>query len=88
MKLRLLWEARAWQEYCYWQLNDKKILKKIKILITDIQRNAFVGIGKPEPLKDNLSGWWSRRINAEHRIVYKKEIDSIIIASCKSHYQD
>ena len=62
------------------------MLKRINILITDIQRNAFIGIGKPEPLKKNLSGWWSRRINDEHRIVYKREENSIIIASCKSHY--
>ena len=61
--MRILWEENAWEEYCYWQLQDKKTLKRINMLIKDIQRDSFNGIGKPEPLKENLSGLWSRRID-------------------------
>jgi toxin YoeB len=61
--MRLLWEVRAWEEYCYWQTQDKKVLKRINALIKDVQRNPYEGIGKPEPLKGNLNGWWSRRID-------------------------
>ena len=68
--MRLLWEERAWEEYCYWQTQDKKVLKRINALIKDVQRNIYEGIGKPEPLKGNLGGWWSRRIDEAHRIVY------------------
>lgn len=85
--MRLLWEETAWSDYCYWQKQDKKTLKKINELIKDAQRNAYEGIGKPEPLKNDLSGWWSRRINDCDRLVYKVENDAIIIASCKGHYQ-
>lgn len=84
--MRLLWEERAWEDYCYWQMQDKKTLRKINKLIKDIERDAFSGEGKPEPLKGNLSGWWSRRIDGENRIVYKTENDSLIIAACKGHY--
>ncbi len=84
--MRLLWEETAWSDYCYWQKQDKKTLKKINELIKDAQRNAYEGIGKPEPLKNDLSGWWSRRINDCDRLVYKVENDAIIIASCKGHY--
>ncbi len=69
--MRILWDERAWEEYLSWQVEDKKILKKINALIKDIQRNPFEGIGKPELLKDNLSGWWSRRIDSVNRVVYK-----------------
>lgn len=85
--MKILWEERAWQEYLYWQTQDKKTLKRLNDLIKDIQRDYYNGIGKPEPLKGNLSGWWSRRIDNENRIVYKQQGDNIIIASCKSHYQ-
>ena len=85
--MKILWEERAWQEYLYWQTQDKKTLKRLNDLIKDIQRDCYNGIGKPEPLKGNLSGWWSRRIDNENRIVYKQQGDNIIIASCKSHYQ-
>lgn len=68
--MRLLWEEKAWEEYCEWQMQDRKILKRINLLIKDIQRNTFVGIGKPEPLKGNLNGFWSRRIDGVNRIVY------------------
>ncbi|MGN0164082.1 MAG: Txe/YoeB family addiction module toxin [Candidatus Ornithomonoglobus sp.] len=85
--MRLLWEERAWADYCYWQTQDKKTLKKINSLIKDIQRNGTdTGIGKPEPLRSNLSGWWSRRIDEENRLVYKEQSDSLIIASCRGHY--
>ncbi len=85
--MKLLWEENAWQEYLYWQTQDKKTLKRLNNIIKDIQRDCYNGIGKPEPLKENLSGWWSRRIDEENRIVYKQENNNIIIASCKSHYE-
>ncbi len=72
----------------YWQTQDKKTLKRVNALIKDIQRNSFEGIGKPEPLKEQLSGWWSRRIDETNRIVYCEKDDAIIIASCKGHYDD
>lgn len=86
--MKLLWEERAWAEYCDWQLRDKKTLKRINAVIRDIQRDSFDGIGKPEPLKGNLSGWWSRRIDDVNRIVYCEKDGAIIIASCKGHYDD
>jgi len=86
--MRLLWEERAWEEYCYWQTQDKKVLKRINVLIKDIQRNTYEGIGKPEPLKGNLSGWWSRRIDDLNRIVYREKDGAIIIASCNGHYEE
>ena len=86
--MKLLWEETAWEDYCYWQTQDKKTLRRINALIKDIQRNSFDGIGKPEPLKDNLSGWWSRRIDDTNRIVYCEKNGAIIIASCKGHYND
>lgn len=86
--MRLLWDERAWEEYCLWQTQDKKTLKKINSIIKDIGRNPYIGIGKPEPLKNNLSSWWSRRIDEKNRIVYKVDGDSIIIAACKGHYED
>ncbi len=86
--MKLLWEERAWDDYCYWQTQDKKTLRKINKLIKDIERDTFSGEGKPEPLKGNLSGWWSRRIDGENRIVYKTENESLIIAACKGHYEN
>ena len=79
--------SKAWEEYCYWQLQDKKTLKRINLLLTDIQRNNFEGIGKPEPLKENLSGFWSRRIDEINRLVYKIENEEIVINQCKGHYE-
>ncbi len=84
--MKILWYENAWDEYCSWQAEDKKTLKRLNALIKDIQRNPVDGIGKPEPLKKNLSGWWSRRIDEGNRIVYKQEGDNIIIAACKGHY--
>lgn len=84
----LLWDERAWNDYCYWQTQDKKTLRKINALIKDIQRDTFSGTGKPEPLKGNLGGWWSRRIDEENRLVYAEKDSNIIIAACKGHYED
>jgi len=84
--MKLIFSEHAWKDYLYWQKTDKKILKRINELIHDIQRNKYEGIGKPEPLKHNLSGYWSRRINSEHRIVYRIESESILIAQLRYHY--
>jgi toxin YoeB len=86
--MRLLWEDRAWDDYLYWQTQDKKTLKRINALIKDIQRSSFEGIGKPEPLKGNLSGLWSRRIDDTNRIVYFEQNGIIYIVSCRDHYND
>ena len=85
---RLQWDYDAWQDYVYWQTQDKKTFKRINMLIKDIGRNPFDGIGKPEPLKGELSGFWSRRIDDEHRLVYVAEEDAILIIACKGHYND
>ncbi len=84
---KLKWDYDAWEDYLYWQKHDKNVLKKINSIIRDIQRTPFNGIGKPEALKGNLSGSWSRRINDEHRIVYIVENDDILIIACKGHYE-
>ena len=86
--MRLLWEDRAWNEYIYWQTQDKKMLKRINMLIKDIQRSTFDGIGKPEPLKGALNGLWSRRIDEANRIVYYEQDGVIYIVSCLGHYDD
>lgn len=85
---RVQWDVDAWEDYLYWQVEDKQIMKKINQLVKDIRRTPFEGIGKPEPLKGNLSGLWSRRINSEHRLVYLVEDNSVIIFACKGHYED
>jgi toxin YoeB len=82
----LSWAETAWEDYLYWQTTDKKMLKRINLLIDDILRHPFTGIGEPEPLKHNWSGYWSRRINLEHRIVYKVVENGVIIAQCRYHY--
>lgn len=84
--MRLLWEDRAWEDYLYWQTQDKKMLKRVNLLIKDISRSPFDGIGKPEPLKNNLSGWWSRRIDEINRIVYYEQDGIIYVVSCRGHY--
>ena len=85
--MKLLWEDEAWEDYLVWQKEDEKTLDRINSLLKDIKRNVYKGIGKPEPLKGKLSGWWSRRINNIDRIVYKKISEEVIvIASCKGHY--
>ena len=85
--MNLLWYEGAWKDYCTWQQGDKKTLKRINGLIKEIQRDVYDGIGKPEPLKGNLAGWWSRRIDDFNRIVYKEVDGVIIIAACKGHYE-
>ena len=82
----LSFHQQAWDDYLYWQQNDKAMLRRINTLIRDIQRDPFGGIGKPEPLKFNFSGYWSSRIDNEHRIVYKVVDDTIVIAQLRSHY--
>ncbi len=78
--------SKSWEDYNLWEKEDKKIFQKIQKLIKEIMRNPFVGLAKPEPLKNNLSGYWSRRITSEHRLVYKVEQNQLIIISCKYHY--
>lgn len=84
--MKKVFSDHAWTDYLYWQNHDKKTLNKINDLIKDIERNHYQGIGKPEPLKHALSGYWSRRINSEHRIVYKIEAGCILIAQLRHHY--
>ena len=81
-----MWMSGAWEDYLYWQHQDKKTLQRINILIKETMRQPFTGIGKPEPLKSNLSGWWSRRITQEHRLVYRVEKESLVILQCRFHY--
>ena len=86
--MKLTFTESGWSDYLWFQATDKKLLKKINALIKDIKRSPFEGIGKPEPLKANLSGYWSRRINSEHRLVYEMKEDSIIIVACRFHYKN
>lgn len=82
----IFWDKNAWEDYLYWQDNDKKVLRKINSLIKECQRTPFEGTGKPEPLRQNLSGFCSRRITGEHRLVYQVENDVLYIAQCRYHY--
>ena len=84
--MRLVFSEHAWDDYLYWQRTDRKVLKRINLLIQDVQRSPFEGIGKPEPLKHALSGYWSRRINDEHRMVYNVEGDALFVAQLRYHY--
>ncbi len=84
--MKLTFSSKAWDNYLYWQKTDKAIIKRINALIKDIRRTPFEGIGKPEPLKHGLSGYWSRRINDEHRIVYKVADNQLYIAQLRYHY--
>jgi len=88
MNRLLKFEARGWDDYLYWQTQDKKTLKKINKLLDDIDRNGYEGIGHPEPLKHDLSGYWSREIDEANRLVYKIANNEIIIFSCRTHYGD
>jgi len=83
-----LWTDRAWEDYLYWQTQDKKTLRKLNSLIKDIERNPFTGIGKPELLRHDLSGWWSREIDKFNRIVYRIKNENLEISQCKGHYDD
>ncbi len=84
--MKLIFSQDAWEDYLYWQKNNRKLLNRINLLIRDILRSPFEGVGAPEPLKHGLTGYWSRRINSEHRLVYKVEGDSVMIAQCRYHY--
>ena len=89
--MRLVWQERAWKDYLYWQEHDPKMLTRINALLRDISRGAddgdpYSGIGKPEAMKHGLHGFWSRRITAEHRLVYKVVEDEVRIAACRLHY--
>ena len=84
--MKIVFSTDAWEDYLYWQKHDKKILNRINRLIKEIQRDPYNGIGEPEPLKYNWTGYWSRRINIEHRLVYKVTENSLLIAQCRYHY--
>jgi toxin YoeB len=84
--VRLIFSEHAWEDYLYWQRTDRTLLQRINRLVQEIRRSPFAGTGKPEPMKHALSGYWSRRINDEHRIVYKVESDSLLIAQLRYHY--
>lgn len=83
---KIIFHDSAWEDYLYWQSIDKAIVKRVNELIKDIRRSPFQGIGKPEPLKHQLAGFWSRRIDREHRLVYAVVDDAIVIAQCRYHY--
>lgn len=87
MPSRLVWTAAAWDDHLYWQGQDKKTLKRINLLIQDALRQPFSGLGKPEPLKENLSGFWSRRVDDTHRLVYTVQDGDLAIIACRYHYQ-
>ncbi|MBS5835401.1 Txe/YoeB family addiction module toxin [Neisseria sp. DTU_2020_1000833_1_SI_GRL_NUU_006] len=82
----LAWADYAWEDYLYWQTQDKKTLKRINLLIKDIMRHPFEGLGEPEPLRHNWQGFWSRRIDLEHRLVYQVRGDTLFVAQCRYHY--
>ena len=88
--MKITFSSKAWAHYCYWQSNDEKILARLNTLIEECRRHPFKGAGKPEPLGGNLTGWWSRRINSEHRLIYrvigKAEAQALEIAQCRYHY--
>ncbi len=84
--MRIIFHEQAWDDYLYWQKQDRKLLARLNSLIKECTRTPFDGTGKPEPLKGQLSGWWSRRLNREHRLVYKVEEDQLLIAQCRYHY--
>ena len=84
--MRKIWSDEAWEDYLDWQMQDKKTLRRINLLIKDAERNPYMGLGKPEPLRGDLSGFWSRRIDDKNRLVYRFSSDFLEIASCKGHY--
>lgn len=84
--MNIIFSNRAWEDYLYWSSTDKKIFKKINALIKECQRTPFTGFGKPEPLKHELAGTWSRRIDREHRVVYRVKDGALEIAQCRHHY--
>ena len=86
--MRLTWLPGGWADYLHWQEQNRRTLHRINEVIRDALRNPFTGIGKPEPLRGNLKGWWSRRITQEHRLVYRIENDTLIVMQCRFHYAD
>lgn len=84
--MKLVFSEQAWADYLYWQTQDRKTLERINALIKECARTPFEGIGKPEPLRGDLRGWWSRRIDREHRLVYRVEDGALLIAQCRYHY--
>lgn len=84
--MKLVFAEQAWEDYLHWQAQDAKILQRLNVLIRECQRTPFAGTGKPEPLRGDLRGWWSRRLTLEHRLVYRVEGDSLFIAQCRYHY--
>jgi len=84
--VKLVFHARAWEDYLHWQETDPALLARLNVLIKECIRTPFTGIGKPEPLRGHLSGWWSRRLTSEHRLVYRRESDALLIAQCRYHY--
>jgi toxin YoeB len=84
--MNLVFTENAWDDYLYWQQHDARKLARINELLRDITREPYKGIGKPEPLRGNLSGWWSRRIDTEHRVVYRVEQEQVIVLQCRYHY--
>ena len=84
--MKVTFQDEGWEDYLHWQGHDRKLLAKINVLIRECGRTPFTGTGKPEPLRGELSGWWSRRINEEHRLIYKKFEDGLLIAQCRYHY--
>ena len=84
--MKVTFHDEGWDDYLYWQTHDRKLLAKINTLIRECSRTPFTGTGKPEPLRGEFSGWWSRRINEEHRLVYRKTEDGLLIAQCRYHY--
>ena len=86
--MKKIWDDEAWEDYLYWQTQDRKILKRVNLLLQDIDRNGYDGIGKPEPLRGDLAGWWSRRIDNENRPIYRLYDGMMKIAQCRSHYNN
>jgi toxin YoeB len=88
--MKLLWSAAAWEDYLYWQQNDPDVMRRINLLLRDVARSPFAGLGKPEPLRGDLAGWWSRRITGDHRVVYRirgtGEEQRVEIVACRYHY--
>lgn len=84
--MKLIFHEQAWDDYLYWQQHDRKLMARVNALIKECMRTPFTGTGKPEPLKGSLSGWWSRRVNREHRLVYRVHEDRLLIAQCRYHY--
>jgi toxin YoeB len=85
--VKIAFSSRGWEDYLWWQVQDRKLLRRINTLLRDIERNGNEGIGKPEALKHGFQGYWSRRITDEHRLVYKLVEDEILVAACRYHYE-